>query len=183
MTTLLLASIADDLLNTAKTVGETFGFKPQLFFSQVVSFLIVAGLLYLFAYKPVLGVLAERRKNIEDGLAAAQRMRDELANAEQKVQSLLREAGDKADAIIADARTSAESLASRKSQEAIVEAQRIIESARAASRLEVDQIKAEIKRDFGRLIVETTARVTGKVLTAEDHQRLEEEAARELTRA
>jgi F-type H+-transporting ATPase subunit b len=39
---------------------------------------------------------------------------------------------------------------------------------------------AELKREIGRLVVETTASVTGKILTAEDHRRLAEETARQL---
>jgi len=176
------ASLVDNLKETALSVGDTFGFNPQIFFSNIVSFLLVAGLLYLFAYKPVLAVLDERKKKIEDGLTSAEKMRKELANAEQRIQEMMREAGGKADAVIADARDAAEAVAQRKTQEATIAAQQIIESAREATRLDADQIKAEIKRDFGRLIVETTAKVTGKILTEEDQQRLNEEAARQITR-
>ena len=36
---------------------------------------------------------------------------------------------------------------------------------------------AELKHEVGRLVVQTTASVTGKILTAEDHRRLAEETA------
>jgi len=39
---------------------------------------------------------------------------------------------------------------------------------------------AELKKEFGRLLVDATAKVTGKVLTVEDQQRLDEEAAKHL---
>ena len=38
----------------------------------------------------------------------------------------------------------------------------------------------KLKQQLGRLVVDTTARVTGKVLTPEDHQRITEETAREV---
>jgi len=41
-------------------------------------------------------------------------------------------------------------------------------------------MKAELRKEIGRLVVETTAKVTGKVLTVEDHQRLAEETKRQL---
>ena len=173
---ILLASITEDIVKT----GETFGFQPQIFLSQVVSFLIVAFLLYKFAYGPVQKVLDERRKTIADGLASAEKMRAELAAAETKVQQVLRDAGAKADGVVAEARQAAESVAQRKTQEAAGEAQKIIEAARAATKLEADQIKTELKQEFGRLIVATTAKVTGKVLSADDQQRLNDEAAREV---
>ena len=37
-----------------------------------------------------------------------------------------------------------------------------------------------LKRELGRLVVDTTAKVTGKVLNAEDQKRLQEEAARQV---
>jgi F-type H+-transporting ATPase subunit b len=37
---------------------------------------------------------------------------------------------------------------------------------------------AELKREVGRLVVQTTATVTGKILTPEDHRRLAEETAK-----
>ena len=39
---------------------------------------------------------------------------------------------------------------------------------------------AELKREVGRLVVQTSAAVTGKILTPEDHRRLAEETARQL---
>ena len=38
----------------------------------------------------------------------------------------------------------------------------------------------ELKREVGRLVVQTTATVTGKILTAEDQRRLAEETARQV---
>ena len=52
--------------------------------------------------------------------------------------------------------------------------------AREATSLEHDRILSELKREVGRLVVDTTAKVTGKVLTADDQKRLSEEAARQV---
>ena len=46
--------------------------------------------------------------------------------------------------------------------------------------LERDRMLAELRREVARLVVDTTGKVTGKVLTAEDQRRLSEEAAREI---
>lgn len=175
-----LASLAEDLAATAAEVGTTFGFKPQLFFSQVVSFLVVAALLTFFAYKPVLRMLDERRRKIEEGLAASERMQKEMAEAEQRIAEMLREAGKKADALIEEAKSSAEDAGNRKLNEASVQAAKIIESAREATALERRQIIDELKGDFARLLIDTTKRSTGRVLDESDHARLNEEAARSL---
>jgi F-type H+-transporting ATPase subunit b len=82
--------------------------------------------------------------------------------------------------MIDEARESSAHLADRKLQEAIVAAEQIMARAREASALEHERTMAELKREVGRLVVETTAKVTGKVLTSEDQRRLQEEAARQL---
>jgi len=54
--------IIESLTDSAQRTGETFGFNTWLFFSQIISFVIVAVILQHFAYKPILNVLEERRK-------------------------------------------------------------------------------------------------------------------------
>jgi F-type H+-transporting ATPase subunit b len=71
-------------------------------------------------------------------------------------------------------------LSERKQQEAIAAAEQIIAKAREASAIEHERTMESLKRELGRLVVDTTAKVVGKVLTPEDQRRLQEEAARQL---
>jgi len=82
--------------------------------------------------------------------------------------------------MIDEARESAGHVAERKEQEAIAAAEQIIAKAREASVIEHEKTMAELKRELGRLVVDTTAKVTGKVLTADDQRRLQEEASRQI---
>jgi len=66
-------------------------------------------------------------------------------------------------------------------QKAIAAAEQIMVRAQEASAQERTRMLAELRSQFGRLVVETTASVTGKILTAEDQQRLAEETAKQLT--
>jgi F-type H+-transporting ATPase subunit b len=163
-----------------KDTAETFGWNLQLFLSQVISFVIVLALLRRFAYKPILNVLHERRERIAESLRNADKIKQQLAEAEKKHAEILAKANAEAQRMIDEARESAEHVAERKEQEAIAAAEQIIAKAREASMLEHERIMAELKRELGRLVVETTAKVTGKVLTSEDQRRLQEEAARQL---
>jgi F-type H+-transporting ATPase subunit b len=173
-------SIPDRLAEAARTTGETFGFNAWLFFSQVVSFVIVCILLQKFAYKPILQVLEARRQKIAEGLANAEKIKVQLAESEKRVQDILTKANADAQKMIDEARASAQALADKRSQAAITEAEQIIARAREASTMERDKMMAELKREVGRLVVNTTTKVTGKILTADDQKRLSEEAAREV---
>ena len=172
--------IVDSLAESAQRTGETFGFLPWLFFSQIISFCIVAFLLQKFAYKPILTVLEERRKRIADGLANAEKIKLQLAESEQRYQEILTKANTEAQKMIDEARASAAAVKDRETQRAISEAEQILTKAREAAAMEHTRMLGELKREVGRLVIGTTAKVTGKVLSADDQKRLSEEAAREV---
>jgi F-type H+-transporting ATPase subunit b len=166
--------------NLVTDTAENFGFDVKIFLSQIVSFVIVALLLKQFAYKPILAVLEERRQRIAEGLLNAEKIKQQLAEAEQRYQEILAKGNSDAQRMIDEARASAGVIAERKQQEAIVAAEQILAKAREASVLEHERTMSELKRELGRLVVDTTAKVTGKVLTPEDQKRLQEEASRQV---
>lgn len=167
-------------VDMARETGETFGFNVWLFLSQVISFAIVALLLRIFAYKPILNVLEERRQRIEEGQLNADKIKQQLSEAEERYAEILAKANAQAQKMIDEARASAGHLAERKQQEAVQAAEQIVAKAREASAIEHERTMSELKRELGRLVVETTSKVTGKVLNNEDQRRLQEEATRQI---
>ena len=156
------------------------GVDWPLFIAQTISFLVVAGLLYKFAYKPILTVLEERRKRIADGLANAEKIKHELARTEAARQEVLNQAHLQANKLIEEARAAAARVQEQETQKAIAAAEQIIAKAREAAAQDHARMLAELKREVGRLVVETSAKVAGKILTVEDQQRLAEETNRQL---
>ena len=177
MNFILAAASFGDMI---KDTGETFGFDVKIFLSQVISFIIVALVLKRFAYKPILAVLEERRQRIAEGLLNAEKIKQQLAEAEQRHAEILAKANAQAQKMIDEARESAANVAERKQQEAVAAAEQIIAKAREATAIEHEKTMTDLKRELGRLVVDTTAKVTGKVLTAEDQRRLQEEASRQI---
>jgi F-type H+-transporting ATPase subunit b len=174
------APASGGIADMVKETAENFGWNVKLFLSQVISFVIVAVLLRRFAYQPILKVLHERRDRIEEGLRNADKIKEQLADAEKRHAEILAKANAEAQRMIEEARESSAHLADRKQQEAIAAAEQVMAKAQEASTLEHERTMAELKRQLGRLVVETTAKVTGKVLNSEDQQRLQEEASRQL---
>jgi F-type H+-transporting ATPase subunit b len=169
-----------DLAESAKQTGEQFGFNTSLFVSQVISFCIVAFLLHRFAYKPILQVLEERRRRIEEGFLNAEKIKAELAKTEASRRDVLDQANIQANKLIEEARAAAARVQEQETQKAITAAEQIIVKAQEAAAAERARVMTEMKREIGRLVVETTGRVTGKVLTSEDQKRLADETARQL---
>lgn len=161
-------------------ITQQFGLTLSHFIAQVLSFGIVAFLLHRFAYKPILRTLDERKHRIAESLANAEKVKAELAKAEEERKRILSEAGAQANKIIEDTRKLAEAELAKRSQEAIATASDIIAKAKQASEAELVRMKAELRKEVGRLVVETTAKVTGKILTVDDHQRLVQETTKQL---
>lgn len=167
----------------AGIIGDTareFGVNWHHFIAQTLSFLIVAFLLHRFAYKRVLEMLGERRARIAQSLENAEKMKVELAKAEAQRQEILTQANAQAQKFIEEARAAAARVQESETQKAIATAEQIIAKAREAAAQDHARMMAELKREVGRLVVQTTATVTGKILTPEDHRRLAEETARQV---
>src|SRR4030095_605163 len=180
MNIIVAAAAAGGLSETLHETAETFGWTWQLFLAQVISFVVVALLLRRFAYKPILAVIEARRSKIEEGQINAEKIKKELAEAEKRYQEIIAKANADAQKMIDEARDSAAHLSERKQQEAITAAEQIITKARDAAAIEHERTMESLKHELGRLVVETTGKVAGKVLTPGDTRRLQEEAARQL---
>jgi F-type H+-transporting ATPase subunit b len=161
-------------------VAEQFGLDWPHFIAQCVSFLIVAGALTKFAYKPILNTLEARKQRIAESVAEAERIKQRLAEVEEERKKMLTDSGAQAAKIIEEARAVAERELAKRTQEAVAAANQIIAKAREASQAELARMKAELRKEVGRLVVETTGKVTGKILTVEDQQRLAEETNKQL---
>src|SRR3954471_4291382 len=122
-------AIRSDLAEMGQQPARTFGFDWSHFISQVISFAIVAFLLQRFAYKPILRVLEERRQRIAEGLANADKIKQELAKAEAARQEILAKANTQATQLIEEARAAAAKVQETETQRAIKTAEDIIAKA------------------------------------------------------
>ena len=161
-------------------IAKEFGVTKQLLISQIILFVIVAVALKKFAYAPLLKVLEERRQQIAESLANAEKIKKELASAQAKAQEILTLASTQANKFLEEARAAATRVQEAESQKAIAQAEQIIAKARQASEADHTRMLAELRREVGRLVVETTAKVTGKILTTDDHKRLADETNKQL---
>ena len=161
-------------------IARTFGVDWPHLIAQIISFSIVCLLLYLFAYKPVLRMLAQRRQLIAQGLANSEQIKAELAKTESQRQAVIAQANSEANHLIEEARAAAVRLREQETQKAMAAAEQIMAKAQEAAASDRTRMLAQLKREVGRLVVQTTAAITGKVLTTDDQRRLAEETAREL---
>src|SRR5262245_49826675 len=88
-------------------IARTFGVDWPHLGAQIISFAVVCALLYQFAYRRVLAMLEERRKQIAQGLANAEKVKAELERTETQRLEVMIQAHGQAAKVIEEARTAA----------------------------------------------------------------------------
>lgn len=164
-------------------VAQTFGVDWPHLSAQIVSFTIVCALLYWLAYTPVLEMLEARRRQIAQGLENTAKINAALAAIDGQRKEIISAAHEEAAQIVEEARSAAVRVKEQEAQRARAAADRIVLRAREQTRHQHDRMLAQLRHEIGHLVVETTAAVTGRVLTDEDQRRLVQEATRELKAA
>jgi len=159
---------------------DALGLEWKILLAQTISFSIVFFVLWKFAYGPIFALLQARREKIAEALANAEKIKGDVARTEAERQKILADAGDKANKLIEEGREAAARVREQETQKAIASAEQIVAKAREAAAQERVQMLAQLKREVGRLVVQTTTTVTGKVLTPEDQRRLAQETEKEL---
>ena len=160
---------------------DDFGVTLPKLIAQVVTFAIVYMVLNRYAFGPILAMLEARRKRIAEGEAKLEKIARDLAAAEENARAILDKANNEGSRLIKEAGDSAGIVAERKKQDAVAEANNIMAKAREAARLEQEQLLAQLKREFGRMVVDATSRVTGKVLNNDDQERINRETAAQVS--
>lgn len=164
-------------------IANTFGVDWPHLVAQVISFSIVCFLLHRFAYKPVLHILDQRRQQIAQDVADREKIKRELEQAEAERRRTILQAEGKATKVIEEAHAAAARLLEQEMQKAMSVAEQVIGKAREAALLERERMLGELKREIGTLVIDATAAITRKTLSAEDQRRMAEETITSLARA
>ena len=104
----------------------------------------------------------------------------ELDKTEAQRREVMAQAHTQGAKFIEEARSAAARLQQEESNKATAAAAQIMAKAHEAAAQDHDRMLAELKREVGRLVVQATAAVTGKILTVEDQRRLSEETSRQI---
>lgn len=160
---------------------EGLGINLSTLIAQIVSFLVLFGLLYFFAYKPILRMFDERSQRIKESVEQAARVKEEAAAAEEENRKKLEAAAKEGQEAIARAMRAGDESRQRAQQEAQVEAAGLIEKARQEIQRERDEVVNEIRREFADLTVAAAGKVIEKSLDKEAHRELIEKVLEEST--
>ena len=108
---------------------------------QAISFAIFVWFCVKYVWPPVLAALEERENRIADGLAAAEKGQQDLANAEIRIEEELQKGRDKAQEFINQAHKRADEIVEQAKTTASEEGERLL----AAARSQIDQERNEAR--------------------------------------
>ncbi len=176
---LLLAST--DAPGKLQQLQTQFGIEGKYLLMQVISFTVLAFVLYRFFFKPVLTTVEERNRKIAEGLKHAEEMQAKLAAAAAESATIIKAAQLDAQKSIDEARKAAKEFGDRQQAEALQRAADLIEKARQATELEHKKMLDQARTEIARLVVATTERVLAKKLSDADRAAYNETATKELS--
>lgn len=171
----------DQIKGIAYQIAGDFGLAWAKFFAQIIIFILVYTILKKYAFGPIMGMLEQRRQRIADGEAKLEKITRDAAEARQNSQAILDKAEADAARLVKEADDAAKAIQERRQQDAVASANTIIAKAREAAQLEQEQLMAQLKREFGRMVSDATSRVTGKVLNTDDQTRINQETAAQVS--
>lgn len=167
-------------MDTILQIFQQFGVTWPKFIAQTIIFIVVYWFLAKFAFGPIVNVLDERRRRIAEAQDNAEKVKQQLADAEKRHAEILAKADAEAKALIDEARASAEAVRERRVQEAVAEAEGVVRKAHESIEQDRRKMEAEVKTAMVSLVAATTSKVTGKILTTDDQKRLNEETIKEI---
>jgi F-type H+-transporting ATPase subunit b len=147
--------------------------------AQLLIFLVMLGVLYRFAWGPLLGILNERRSRIAQGVEATQRALQELEAAEKERQAKLEEARREAQAMLDRITKQAEDLRKELEAKAREQAEALIVRARADIEQERQKAVQDLRLQVADLAVMAASRIIGESLDPTKHRELIERAIEE----
>lgn len=126
---------------------ESLGLDLKILIAQVVNFVILLFVLKKLLYKPVIKLIDERNKKINDAVVNSQRIEEKLAKIEEKQKTLISDARQKADVerseILKLAETQREKIVADAKNKAQKEIEKGIEQLHAARIDAVNEISEE----------------------------------------
>ena len=140
--------------------------------AYLLNFLILLGILYLLAYKPIIRLLDQRAERIRESLAAADQARQEATSAREAIEEQINEARREGQRLLDQAREASDRFRSEEMDRARGEAEAFIERAHTDIQRERDAAIQEVRANFGELAITAAERVIRRSLDRQTHQEL-----------
>ena len=149
-------------------------------FAQFVVFIVLAIFTALVVWPPLVKVLDERAKKIQEGLTAADRSKQEMIAVQKHVQSELAKAREEGQKRVQEAESRAQQIADDIKHDAENEAAEIIAQAKAQAELQIKQAREQLRAEVASLAVKGAEQILKREIDAKAHADLLNKLSAEL---
>ena len=147
---------------------------------QAIAFLLFVAFCMKVVWPPVMRALAERKKQIADGLASAEKGKHELELADKRAVEILREAKGSAAEILAQADKRSAEIIDEAKNAARTEAENILKAAKAEISREINAAREQLRASVAELAVSGASRILEKEVDAKAHAKLLDSVMQQL---
>jgi F-type H+-transporting ATPase subunit b len=151
------------------------GINTVMFLSQLVAFIVLFVVLYIWVWPILLRTLDKRTLTIQEGVANAERARRDLAEAEKRIAAMMEDARQEASRNLEQARKAGERVRAEIESEARERAQKTVEQAQARIQQEIAQARVELRKQVADLAILAAEHVIGNSLDTATNRRLVDE--------
>jgi F-type H+-transporting ATPase subunit b len=147
---------------------------------QAIMFIFFVWFCMKFIWPPVVAALEARKKQIADGLAAAERGKHDLDLAAKRSAEILREAKEKAAEIVTLGDKRASEIVEEAKNQAKVEGERILAGAKAEVEQEVFRAREQLRTQVTEVALAAAGKILAREIDAKAHSDLLEKLVTEI---
>lgn len=148
--------------------------------AQTIMFALFVWFCMKFIWPPIMAALEQRKKQIADGLADAERAKLDLELAARRSADILREAKEKVSEIVNNGEKRASEIIEAAKTQAKVEGDRIIAGAKAEIDQEVFRAKEQLRTQVSAIALAGASKILGREIDAKAHNDLLDKLVSEI---
>lgn len=150
----------------------SLGINMPVLLAQVINFIILFGLLYLVAYKPIMRMLDERSRKIKESMEQTEYIKQQAEQAEEEAKKRIDAAAKEGQEAVARAVRTGEGVKKEAQQQAKQDAEVLIARARTEIQRERDEAIDELRKEFADITITAAGKVIDRTLDKKAHREI-----------
>jgi len=150
----------------------SLGINMPVLLAQIINFVVLFGLLYLVAYKPIMRMLDERSRKIKESMEQTGYIKRQAERAEEEAKKRIDAAAKEGQEAIARAVRTGEEVKREAQQQARQDAEALIARARAEIQRERDEAIDDLRKEFADITIAAAGKVIERSLDKKAHREI-----------
>jgi len=147
---------------------------------QTIAMVVFVWFCMKFIWPPILNALEERQKQIEEGLAAADKSQEALEAAQAEAETIIAEARQQATGILDQAHSRANEIVAEGKDAGVKERERQLAAAKAEIEQETNKAREELRGQVSAIAVASAEKILRREIDSKAHEDILGKVAQEI---